>query len=126
MVVLVIIVLCVIGVYGKKQKQMQQYVHRTATCIDSHYDIIRRKNIGGAYKTTVRYEYDGVVMEEILQYTTKKLSPGATVQCLVNPNDPTKIYPYTALKTNRLILIMCSVILIFALGIMLRPLLWTP
>lgn len=125
MVALIIILLCLIGIYVHKNKQLQRYAHRTATCVESHYDFIKRKSIGGAYKTTVRYEYDGVIMEEPLQYTTRKLSPGATIQCLVDPNNPAKVYPYTARKTTRTIIAICSVVLGFAIIILLRSLLWT-
>lgn len=125
MVALIIILLCLIGIYSHKHKQLQRYAHRTATCVESHYDVIKRKSIGGAYQTTVRYEYDGVIMEERLQYTTRKFAPGATVQCLVDPNNPTKVYPYTARKTTRTIITICSVVLGFAIIILLRSLLWT-
>lgn len=125
MVGLIIILLCLIGIYSYKNKQLQRYAHRTATCVESHYDFIKRKSIGGAYKTTVRYEFDGVIMEEQLQYTTRKLTPGEKVQCLVDPNNPTKIYPYTARKTTRTIIAICSVVLVFAIIILLRSLLCT-
>ena len=75
MVALIVIMLCLIGIYAKKNKQLQQYVHRTATCIELHDDGSKHKGVDSAHKAIVRYEYDGVLMEETLKSTTRKLAP---------------------------------------------------
>lgn len=125
MVALIVIMLCLIGIYAKKNKQLQQYVHRTATCIELHDDGSKHKGVGCAHKAIVRYEYDGVLMEETLKSTTRKLAPGETVQCLIDPNNPTKVYLYTERNTTRTLLIIYSVVLLCAVIMLLRSWLWS-
>lgn len=108
----------IIVYYTKEHRKISQYQAITGTCTECEYYYRRRhRKPGGNYKTTVRYYYNGVHYEQKLQYNTRKKQPGESIDCLVNPDNPTIIYPETALKaTKAYIWLGCGAAILFLLS----------
>lgn len=116
MIIFVLIFAFIIWWYKRSNQQLQSFMSVTAYAVKSNYDYGRRKQVGGSYRTTVRYVYAGQTHEERLQYNTKKMHPDEPIDCLVNHNKPTIIYPANAQQINgRMIAMSWAFIGIFVL-----------
>ena len=116
MIIFVLIFAFIIWWYKRADKQLRDFVPVTASVVESNYDYGRHKQVGGSYKTTVRYFYAGQVHEEKLRYNTKKMHPDESIDCLLNPQKPNIIYPANAQQINgRMIAMSWAFIGIFVL-----------
>lgn len=116
MIIFVLIFAFIIWWYKRSNQQLQSFMSVTAYAVESNYDYGRRKQVGGSYRTTVRYVYAGQTHEEKLRYNTKNMHPDESIDCLLNPQKPNIIYPANAQQINgRMIAMSWAFIGIFVL-----------
>lgn len=113
MIIMVALVVFLILYYKNADKKLQNYTPVTAYVTSSEYDWARRKNIGGSYKTTVQYSYNGISYTQKLRYNTKKMCDNEALDCLINPQKPQEIYPASAHTTNKRIIMLGWIIIAF-------------
>ncbi len=101
MIIIIALMAYLIYYYKQQDKKIAQYTPVTAYVTHSEYDFGRRKNVGGSYRTTVKYLYNGMSYEQQLKYNTPKVCLNEAIDCLVNPEMPEQIYPVSAAKSNR-------------------------
>ena len=114
MIIMVALMAFLIWYYTTIDKKLKNYAQVTAYVVSSTYDWSRRRNVGGAYKTTVQYMYNGTTRTQKLRYNTKKMCKNETIECLVNPDKPEEIYPLSAHTTNQRMVALGWIIIAFA------------
>jgi hypothetical protein len=117
MVIMVALLLFLIWYYKRANKQIKDFVPVQGRIVKSEYDWGRRKRPGGSYRTTVSYYYNGRTYERELQYNTKKQHESELLDCLVNPDDPSIVYPANAQQVNNtMIMVGWLMIALFIAG----------
>ena len=116
MIIMVALMLFLIWYYKRANKQIKDFVPVQGRIVKSEYDWGRRKQPGGSYRTTVSYYYNGQTYEQELRYNTKKQHESELLECLVNPDKPSIIYPANAQKVNNTMIMVGWLIIAFLIA----------